>query len=376
MRGGFAPERVHDSSRGTFLPLLVALLLSVGLSMLFSASHYRSEVLVGNPYYFVLQQAVRVAVGLVVAGALVLIPLEVLQRTLPWMVLGTLGLLLLTFVPGIGVSFFGANRWIVVAGVSFQPSELAKFALVFYLSYILSRKRDRFEDPGVSIVPPAVVLFSFVLLVYLQNDFSTAIFLLFSGMYVFFAAGVPFRYFAFFFMVGVPLFLILLFTREHRVLRLLAYLDPSRDPDGVGYQIQASLRALSEGGFWGKGMGNGTYKYGVLPEAHSDFIFATVGEELGFVGVVGICLLFTMLVLEGFRIGVRQEEGFPRLLAFSVTTTLALQVLINLSVVCGLLPTTGVPLPFFSAGGSAALVTLMFCGLLGNLSRRGGDSHG
>ncbi|MEM5948678.1 putative lipid II flippase FtsW [Spirochaetia bacterium 38H-sp] len=366
---GFVPEEIHKTKQSHSIGWLVFVLCFVGLVFLFSASYYRSELLFGNPYYFFKQQFIRMIIGAVFAFIISKVNFESLTRFLPLLILLNILLLILTFIPGIGVSFWGANRWIIIAGISFQPSEFAKFTLVFYLAYILSKKKDAFDEPFTSIIPPAIVIFIFSFLVYLQNDFSTAIFLLFIGAFMLFIAGVPIRYFLYFIVVALPLLLILLFTKEHRVLRLITFLDPSRDPDGTGYQIQVSMRAMSEGGLWGKGIGAGDFKFGILPEAHSDFVFSIFAEEMGFVGVLVVFALFSIFAVRAFSVSINQESFFYRMLGFGSIFTIVLQVLLNISVVSGLLPTTGIPLPFFSAGGSSALITLALCGLIINISK-------
>jgi cell division protein FtsW len=170
--------------------------------------------------------------------------------------------------------------------------------------------------------------------------------------------------------MAIPLATILLLSREHRVNRILAYLDPAHDPSDTGYQILASRTALVQGGFWGRGIGQGTRKFGALPEAHSDFVFASIGEELGFIGVAVVLILFLAFAYRGFSIAWSTDDTFEALLAFGLTAVILFQALLNMAVVSGLVPATGIPLPFFSQGGSSVFVTLVMCGLLLGLSRR------
>jgi cell division protein FtsW len=204
----------------------------------------------------------------------------------------------------------------------------------------------------------------------MQNDFSTALFILLLGLLMFFIAGVPLRYFLFLFFTVIPLAGILIFTREHRVRRLMTFLNPESDPTGTGYQVIAANSALRRGDFWGEGFGMGTEKLGGLPEAHSDFIFAVYAEEAGFIGVVLAIGFFVAFAVRGYGIALMyEEERFGFLLAFGITSCILYQTLVNMAVVSGLLPATGLPLPFFSHGGSAMVVALIMCGLLLNLSR-------
>jgi cell division protein FtsW len=276
----------------------------------------------------------------------------------------------------------GANRWIIVGGLSFQPSELAKLTLILYLSYILAKKFGDLDDVINSLVPPLLVVGGFTALIYFQNDFSTSLFVLLISLLLFFVAGVRLRYFVFLILTLVPLASILVLSKEHRVRRLIAFLDPNSDPVGTGYQVIAAKSALSNGNFWGAGFGEGTEKLGGLPEAHSDFIFAVFAEEAGFLGVLFIIALFLAFAVRGYAVAFRYEgeDTFAFLLAFGLTSCIVFQALVNMAVVSGMLPATGLPLPFFSHGGSSMVIALLMSGLLVNLSRgasaeRGGVSY-
>ena len=235
------------------------------------------------------------------------------------------------------------------------------------------------NDPVNSILPPLIIVFLFVTLIYLQNDFSTAFFILFIAFVIFFIANIGLLYF---FLLGamiVPLGGLLLFTRAHRVERVMAFLNPLADPAGSGFQVIAARSAMVSGGIWGRGLGRGLRKMGSLPEAHSDFIFAVVGEEIGFFGALFVLVLFLLFAWRGYTIAVKSDSLFNYYLAFGITTLIFLQAVLNIAVATGLVPATGIPLPFFSAGGSSMLLTLFMSGLLLNLSRviaaeRGGDS--
>lgn len=366
----FSPERVERERYDTLLLGVIVLLVGVGLSVLFSASYFYSERLMGDPLYFFKKQAAFVALGIGVAFVLSRISLELIRRSAPVVLLAAFCLSLMTFLPGIGTEALGANRWITLGGASFQPSELVKLALVLYLASIFAKKQERINDLLNSVLPPVIVVSVFAGIVYLQNDFSTALFLFILALVMFFVAGVRLMYFAFLGTFVLPMSAILLFTKEHRVQRIIAFLDPRTDPIGSGYQVIASRSALAQGGLWGTGLGMGTKKLGGLPEAHSDFVFAVLAEELGLVGVVAVCGLFLLFALRGYGIAMATEDRFARYLAFGLTTSLFLQAMLNMAVVCGLVPATGIPLPFFSQGGSSVLISLCMCGLLLNLSRR------
>lgn len=366
----FAIERVEKNSLDLGLVVALVLLVGVGISILFSSSFYRAGFLFSDPLYFLRRQLLWVALGGGVAVLLAHISLAVVRRLIPMMLLVTAGLMVFTFVPGIGSMFLGARRWIILFGYSFQPSELVKAVTLVYLAYILSRKHEQLDDAVNALLPPVIVVAIFATLIYLQNDFSTAFFLVFVSLAMLFVAGVSLRYFVALGVMTAPLSVILLLTREHRVYRILAFLDPTRDPAGTGYQVLASRTALAQGGLWGAGIGQGVQKFGALPEAHSDFVFAILAEELGFVGVFSVVLLFAFFAYRGFRIAYLAKDRFVSLLAFGITASITFQALLNMAVVSGLVPATGVPLPFFASGGSSMFVSLAMCGLLVNLSRR------
>lgn len=350
-----------------FIALVVALII-FGLGMLWSASWFRAQQLYGEPLRFVLRHALWIVTGIVVMAISAVVPLSWIRRLLPLIVLASVVVSLLTFVPGISARYMGARRWIIIFNVSFQPSEVLKATMVIYLAHILARREGEFEEPLQSLIPPTIIVGVFAGIVLLQNDFSTAVFIGLVAAAMFYAAGVPNRYFAGLFALAVPLTLISLFTREHRVRRIIAFLNPGYDPSGSGYQILAARRALQNGGFWGAGIGQSTRKFGGLPEAQSDFLFAVAAEELGLVGVITVVGLFLLLFGRGLYLARRQDDWFRSLLIFGLSTSIFLQALLNIAVVAGAVPATGIPLPFFSAGGSSLVITFAMCGLILNAS--------
>lgn len=366
----FQAERIDQSQSDFVLIALMVLLLGLGLSTLFSASYFHGTTFHKVPEPFFYRQLISVGVGGLVAFVLSRISLDLLKSWIPVLVFVTFALTLLTFVPGVGVTVLGARRWINILGFSFQPSELIKFTVVVYLAHIFSKKRDRIDDLVNTIIPPLIVSILFVALVYFQNDFSTAFFVLFLALTMFFVARVPFGYLVFLICTLVPLGGALIFAKQHRVERIISFLDPGKDPLGAGYQVAASQSALIHGGVWGTGLGRGVKKIGQLPEAHSDFIFAVLGEEAGFIGVIFVLALFLAFAVRGYSIGLLCKDRFGYYMAFGFTTSILFQSLLNIAVISGLVPATGIPLPFFSAGGSSILMTLAMCGLLLNLSRR------
>lgn len=365
----FQAERIGHSQADYTMIALLALLLGFGLSTMFSASYSYGARMFGSAEHFLYRQLIFVAIGVGTAFLLSRISLDLLRRAVPALVLLTFVVTLLTFVPGLGVQTLGARRWIRIFGQSFQPSELIKFTIVVYLAHIFSKKRDKIDDLVNTIAPPLIISILFIALVYFQNDYSTAVFILLLALTMFFISRVPFGYLVFLVSALLPLAGVLLFAREHRVERIISFWDPAKDPLGVGYQVAASKAALMHGGIWGVGFGRGLSKLGGLPEAHSDFVFAVLGEEVGFIGVLFVLALFLAFAIRGYMIGLVCKDRFGYYLAFGFTTCILMQGLFNIAVVCGLVPATGIPLPFFSAGGSSMFVTLAMSGLLLNLSR-------
>ena len=375
----FRPERLGNPSTPDWGMLSILVLLAgAGIALLFSSSYFRADLQFGDPLFFLKRRTLYLFLGLGLAALAARISLRFVRRGLPVLIGVALLLMLLTFVPGIRVDTMGAHRWIQAFGMSFQPSELVKPVVIIYLAHMLEKKREQFDDPARAILPPFLVLLVFSGLIYLQNDFSTAIFVFVMGVVMFFVGGLRLRYFLGLGLMTLPMAGMLLLTREHRVERLIAFLDPARDPLGSGFHLRVSRSALASGGLWGQGVGESSYKLGILPESNSDFIFAVVGEELGFLGVSLVVGLFALFALKGYSIARRSQGRFEYYLAFGLTTSIVLQALVNMAVVSGLVPATGIPLPFFSAGGSSMIMTMAMCGLLLNVSRRSriGEAEG
>lgn len=349
--------------------LLVILLCGIGLTTLYSGSSGYADRIFGDPLYFVKRQLINLLIGIVALLVFSAVNLEGVRKILPKIIVVTIIISLLPFIPGVGVNKNGATRWIGIGSSTFQPSELIKMMVVFYLANIFAKKHDRLEEPGVSVYPAAIMSLFFVGIVYLQNDFSTALFVLLITLIMFYIAGVRTSWFIKFLFVLLPLVFIMVVSKEYRIERVLSYLHPEHDPLGAGYQVNAAMEALSGGGFWGLGLGNGIKKISSIPEVQSDFIFAVWGEEMGFFGVLVYFLLLIVFSLRGFFISIKCTDRFRSFLGFGCTSIILLQSLMNCGVVIRFFPATGVPLPFFSSGGSSLLITLCLCGLIINVSR-------
>ena len=365
-----------ERSRGTdhLLVASVLLLTGLGLVTLYSASYAFAQRFFGDGFYFISRQIILGAAGIVLFVLASVIDLELLRKFVKPLVLGSIILCILAFVPGIGVRKNGAARWIGIASYTYQPSELVKLILPLYLAHFFDKKKDNIDVLSRGVIPPALITGVFFVLIFLQNNFSTAVFLAFNALFMFYLAGIRFRYFFSALFMFVPTAALLVLKKEHRIRRFLSYIQPEFEPQGAGYQVNSSILSISSGGFWGKGIGQGTRKIASVPEVHSDFIFSSFAEESGFLGVALFCFLFAVFAARGFLASMRNEKPFNRLLGCGLVTMIVSQVLLNIAVAAGALPATGIPLPFFSAGGSSLATTLIMAGLIVNVSR--GRSYG
>ena len=347
----------------------VFLLVGLGLVTLYSSSYAFAQRFFGDGFYFISRQIILGGAGVLLFFLAAVIDLELLRKLVKPLVLGCIVLCILTFVPGIGVRKNGAARWIGIASYTYQPSELVKLVLPLYLAHFFDKKKENIDILSRGIIPPALITGVFFVLIFAQNNFSTAVFLAFNALFVFYLAGIRFRYFFSALFMFVPTAALLVLKKEHRIRRFLAYIQPEFEPQGAGYQVHSSILSISSGGFWGKGIGQGTRKISSVPEVHSDFIFSAFAEEAGFLGVALFCLLFTVFAFRGYISSMGNEKPFNRLLGCGLVTMIVSQVLLNIAVVAGALPATGIPLPFFSAGGSSLATTLVMAGLIVNVSR-------
>jgi cell division protein FtsW len=365
----------------------VIVLVSVGLITLFSASDAYSKRLAElartagegsekrTPTLFE-DQVMHIGIGLVLLVIAAFMPIRVIRALAPFAVIFAAGFCLLTFVPGIGETRNGAARWIRIAGFNYQPSELVKLALPLYLAHLFDKKQGALDSFARGILPPAAVVTLFFLLIYAQNNFSTALFVTLNGLLIFYMAGVKFRYFLAAGVILIPLSVMFVLTKEHRLIRLISYIWPDQDPLGADYQVNASILSIAAGGIWGKGLGRGTRKISSVPEVHSDFIFSSFTEESGFIGVLLFFVMFLVFAIRGYRAAMKCDDSFRRLLGISLVTVIVTQAMINISVAAGLLPVTGMPLPFFSHGGSSLVTTMAMAGIIINISRNSAPGYG
>jgi cell division protein FtsW len=351
------------------LILCVVLLTGAGLAFLYSASYAFAERWFDTRWHFVVRQAGLAFLGFIFFAVIKNINIESVRKIIMPLVVSTAFLCALTHIPVLGLTINGAARWLRIGSWSFQPSEIVKFVLPLYLAHIFDKKKDKLDSFLNGILPPTLVTTMFFALILLQNNFSTALFIALNALIIFFLAGIRIRYFVGALAILLPVSSLLVFTREHRLRRVISFLWPEWEPLDANFQVNASVLTISSGGFWGKGLGQGTRKIASVPEIHSDFIFASYSEEGGFIGVVIFILLFAAFAWRGYKAAMKSDSAFRRLLAAGMVTMLVTQMLMNIAVVAGVIPATGVPLPFFSAGGSSLLITLVMSGIIVNISR-------
>ncbi|HEY2996218.1 MAG TPA: putative lipid II flippase FtsW [Methylomirabilota bacterium] len=345
------------------------MLLSAGVVMVYSASAIVAADRFHDPYFFLKKQLFWALLGSLAMLAAVRVDYRRLERfVLPALIVAGV-LLVLVLIPPIGQAINGTRRWLRLGPVSFQPAELAKLALVFYLATFLARSHERLDDLRRGFLPPLLVAGAFAGLVFAQPDLGNCLTLVALTFGLLYLAGSPVRYLGWALAPALPLLVLAIFAAPYRLRRITAFWDPWADPRGSGFQIIQSWLAFGNGGFLGQGIGASRQKLFYLPEAHTDFIFAVVGEELGFIGAAAFVALFSVLIWRGLRIGLRTSDPFGSYLALGITLLIATQTLVNLGVVTGLLPTKGLPLPFISFGGSALSMTMLSTGVLLNISQ-------
>jgi cell division protein FtsW len=321
-----------------------------------------------QPYLFLFKQAAWAALGLLfLAGLMHVDYRHYKQPVVIWTALGVVGIALVAVLFGPEIN--GTRRWFGVAGIGVQPSELAKIAAIFFTAAMIDARFDRVNDVRQGLAPIAVTVGVLVALILLEPDVGTAFTLALTIGVMVFAAGLSWRYVAGAALIAVPLLWIVVATADYRLRRVMTFLDPWRDPLGDGFQIIQSLIAVGTGGVAGRGLMGGTQKLFFLPEPHTDFIYAVIAEELGLVGATIVLAAFVVIAWRGLTVASNAPDRFGAFLALGITTMVALQALVNISVVLGLLPTKGIPLPFVSAGGSSLLINLVAMGILLNVSQ-------
>jgi len=349
--------------------ITVLLLLAVGVIMVLSASEYTTLINYQDSFYFFKRQLMWALLGLGAMWFTMRVDYWYWRRWAGWLIIGAFVLLILVLIPGVGVEAYGARRWLGIGSFTLQPSELAKFCVIIFCAFGLARQRHHITDFRRSVLPFLIVGGLASLLIVVQPDLGTAITLAGTVFIMLFVAGASLRALGCLAGLGAAAVALAVYLEPYRMRRLTAFLDPWKDAQDTGFQIIQSLYALGSGGLFGVGLGQGKQKFLYLPAQHTDFIFAVIGEELGFVGCSLVIILFGLFIWRGLRIAVAAPDAFASLLATGVTAGIALQAIINIGVVTGSMPVTGITLPFISFGGTSLLFTMAGVGALLNISK-------
>ena len=369
-----------ETDRWLFGVTLVLCLM--GAVMIFSASAITAQQMYGHSYIFVARQAAALVIGLL--GMFALMKLDYHRLREPAVVYTVLCVVLVMLV---GTFFLdkshATHRWIKLGPLNLQPSEIAKLAIILYLAWFLDLRRRREtslefskQDFLQTILPAVAPIFVCVALIIAQPDLGTSVDVVLIMTAILFVAGLSWKWLAVGAAAGLPVLLLLIMNASYRQARLMAFLHPDSDPQGAGFQLLQSLIAVGSGGFTGVGLMESKQKLFYLPEAHTDFIFAVICEELGFLGATVVIVLFAMYAWRGLRAAFNAPDGFGRMVALGVTAMVLFQALINFAVVLGMMPTKGIPLPFVSYGGSSLLVMLLATGVLLNISQQAAPNSG
>jgi cell division protein FtsW len=350
------------------------LLVCTSVVMVYSASAVVAMATNHDPYLYLFKQATWALLGLVLVPVIMRVDYRnYRQPVVIWTGLGLVSLGLIGVLFGHPVN--GATRWLNVGPLGVQPSELAKVIVIFFMAALLERRMDRIDEPTYALLPIGIVLAGIVGLILAVPDLGTSVSVLMIAGVMIFAAGINYRYVAGVFLASLPALYFLLAFSDYRRRRVLAFLNPWADPLGDGFQIIQSMIAVGTGGVFGRGLMGGVQKLFYLPEPHNDFIYSVISEELGLLGATVVLACFCIITWRGLRTAVRAPDRFGAFLALGLTTMVAFQAFFNISVVLGLLPTKGIPLPFVSYGGSSLLINLLGMGILLNVSQHASTTH-
>jgi cell division protein FtsW len=366
------PQAVVSQGADRWIMVTVAALVTVGVVMVFNTSYFFAGERFGDPLHVFRKHLVSVGLGILACLAASRIRSTTYER-LAYPALAVVVLMLIAvLIPGVGIVRGGARRWIGLGVMNLQPSELAKVVAVLYLARSMVRKGPRLRTFSLGVLPHFIVLGTLAALVVVEPDFGTAALLGVTLFAMLFVGGVRWRHLALPVLPIVPLAIYAVSSSPYRLRRVMVFLDPWEHPRDAGFQLVQSFLAFGSGGLFGAGLGESKQKMFYLPEAHTDFIFSVIGEELGLIGALVLVGLFAVLAIRGLRVALNHPTVFGQLVAFGTTTVLVLQAGINMAVVLGLLPTKGLALPFVSYGGSAMLGAMTAVGVLLALSRESG----
>ncbi len=350
---------------------VTVILICVGTVMIYSASSIYAWEKYKDGFFFLKRHISFLIIGALFTFLAMSADYRKFKAAAKPLLILSLILLVLVLIPGIGREVSGARRWFRFKFISFQPSELANLAIIIYIADFISRKGNLIKTFLKGFLPPVCVLGLFALLIMMQPDLGSTLAIGIVVFIMLFVAGVRVSYLFSVFLASMPVLYILIFNVPYRRMRILAFLNPWLDPKGSGFQIIQSQVALGSGGLFGVGLGHSKQKLFYLPAAHTDFIFSIIGEELGFLGTLGIIILFMLFIQQGIKIMKNASDKFGYFLALGLVLMISFKAIINIGVSCGLLPTKGLPLPFISYGGSSFIFDLVSVGILMNIARTG-----
>ena len=350
------------------ITLIAVIIISLfGTLMIYSSSNVWAEYKFNDPYKFLKTQGIFLIIGYFIIYIISNIPYQIYQKYSNIILIGCIILLVLVLIPGIGTVRNGSRSWFGIGSFGIQPSEFAKLGIIIFTSKYLTN--NKIKDIKTSVLPILSIVLLIFGLIMLQPDFGTGMIIVVTIIVLLFVSGVKMGFFIKLGIVGLLGIVSLIIIAPYRLKRILSFLNPWADPLGSGFQIIQSLYAIGPSGLLGTGLGNSIQKHFYLPEPQTDFIFSIISEELGFMGVLIISTLFITIIYRGLNISIKQEDNFAKYLSFGLTFSLAFQTILNLMVVVGLIPVTGVTLPFLSYGGSSLLVSMTNIGILLNISK-------
>ena len=361
-------KKITTGGYDFFILIPAIMLLGIGLIAIYSSSSVLADYKLHDSYFYLKRQAFFALAGLFLLIVAKNIPVEFYRvMVYPALVISFL-LLIILLIPGFGKEVNGAHRWIEIGSFGIQPSELVKLSLAVYMAYSMSKKGTNMSSFSKGLLPHLLVVGTFMYMILIQPDLGTTVIIGSWLMILLFVAGLNLLHLLGMAIIACPMIIWLITHAEYRFNRLLAFLKPWEHADNLGFQIIHSFYAFGSGGITGVGLGNSIQKHGYLPEPHTDFILSIIAEELGLVGIIVIVALFTILIVRGIKVSLDAPDLYSSYLALGITTLLGLQVVINMGVVMGLLPTKGLTLPFLSYGGSSLMVNLIGIGILMRIS--------
>jgi len=359
-------EKYHKID--VWMLISIVLLWGLGIFTLFAASQNSALKLTHDPLSYVKRQLLASAVGFVFFLFFMLLDMKYIRKLVSIIVIGALILCILTFIPALSGRLNGARRWLKIGSFTFQPSELVKFAVILFIANYFEKQDSVFEEDK-TVLPCVAGLLVFVGLVLAQKDLSTSVLILGIGIMMFFVSGEKLKWIFPFLLIAIPALILSVSLETYRLERIIGFFKPDQFSQNVNYQSLNAKRAITSGGIWGNGIGRGLVRIDSIPEIQADFIFAGWTEAMGLVGVIGYFILLSFFAFRGYKTAFNCPSKFTAYGTFGCTTLFLIQSLVNCGVVVGILPTTGIPLPFFSLGGSSVIVTLAMCGFMVNASR-------